>query len=49
MVKEHLPMLGGVSEFLRSGQLYTFRPAWATALECGEATAFVCVAVSGRS
>ena len=49
MVKEHLPMLGGVSDFLRSGQLHTFRPAWATAFEYRDATGFVCVAVSGRS
>lgn len=49
MVKEHLSMLGGVSDFLRSGQLPTYRPAWATASGYGEAAGFVCIAVSGRS
>lgn len=49
MLKEHLSKVGGVSEFLRSGKLRTYRPACATASGYGEATGFVCVAVNGRS
>lgn len=47
MVKEHLSMVGGVSGFLRSVKLRTYRPACATA--SGYGRKFFCVAVSGRS